>query len=196
MDMTAMDSFESDHSPDVDFDEELILPLLPVRDTVVFPRMLTPLFIGRERSIQALEAAMADKGVMIVATQRNAEMEDPEPEDLFPVGTEVSIGRMLKMPDGGTNILAQGQQRIEILGYVQHNPFPIVRARRIKEITEQGPSSDALMRAVLALFEKCVHLNRNIPDDAYVAAMNIDEPGWLADMIASVMELEIELRQQ
>jgi ATP-dependent Lon protease len=176
---------------------ELVLPLLPVRDTVVFPRMLTPLFIGRDRSILTLEAALDRANQdLVVVTQRNADQEDPSPEDLYTIGTEISIGRMLKMPDGGTNILAQGQHRVEILEYIQHSPYPKVRVRRLREEVEKGPSSEALMRAVLALFEKCVQLNRNIPDDAYVAAMNIDEPGWLADMIASVMELEIDLRQQ
>ena len=176
---------------------EVELPLLPVRDTVVFPRMLTPLFIGRDRSILTLEAALEQENQqLIVVTQRNADLEDPNPEDLYTIGTEISIGRMLKMPDGGTNILAQGQHRVEILEYTQQIPYPRALVRRLREDIEKGPSSDALMRAVLALFEKCVQLNRNIPDDAYVAAMNIDEPGWLADMIASVMELEIDLRQQ
>ena len=191
-----MDPLENEFEIPEPDEIEVELPLLPVRDTVVFPRMLTPLFIGRDRSILALEAALDNEGQLVVVTQRNADLEDPAPEDLFLTGTEVAIGRMLKMPDGGTNILAQGQQRVEVLEFIQQLPYPKVRVRRIKEVEEKEPSSEALMRAVLALFEKCVQLNRNIPDDAYVAAMNIDEPGWLADMIASVMELDIDLRQQ
>ncbi len=188
---------EKDFDVVIDADEpEAILPLLPVRDTVVFPRMLTPLFVGRERSIMALEAALVDKQQLIVATQRDADLEEPGLEDLYEYGTEVVVGRMLKMPDGSNNILVQGHQRVEILEMVQIDPFPMVRVRRIPEDEEKSLSADALMRAVLALFEKCVHLNRNVPDDAYVAAMNIDEPGWLADMVASVMDFDVENRQQ
>jgi ATP-dependent Lon protease len=180
----------------IDFEEtEVELPLLPVRDTVVFPRMLTPLFVGRDRSIKALEAALVDKNQLVVVTQRDADLEDPAPEDLYVIGTEVVVGRMLRMPDGSTNILAQGYYRVEIIDYIQLNPYPIVRARRLQELSTKSLSSEAMMRAVLSQFEKCVQLNRNIPDDAYVAAMNIDEPGWLADMVASVMDFDPDQRQ-
>ncbi|MEM7344690.1 MAG: endopeptidase La [Chloroflexota bacterium] len=177
-------------------DLEVELPLLPVRDTVVFPRMLTPLFIGRERSMMALEAALAEQSRLIVVTQRNPEVEEPTWNDLYVTGTEVIVGRMLKMPDGSTNILVQGQQRVKILRFTQDEPYPKVVAQRIEDTHEESEATEALMRAVLALFEKCVQLNRNIPDDAYVAAMNIDDPGWLSDMVASVMDFEVERRQQ
>ncbi len=184
---------------DIDFDdeeEETELPLLPVRDLVVFPRMLTPLFVGRDASMMALEEALTENSQVVVVTQRNADIEEPTPDELYTVGTEVTIGRVLRMPDGGMNVLAQGQNRVEILGFSQETPFLKARVRRLRETSERAPSSEALMRAVLALFEKCVQLNRNIPDDAYVAALNIDEPGWLADMIVSVMDLDVDLRQQ
>jgi ATP-dependent Lon protease len=188
---------EKEFEPVIDTNEpEAELPLLAVRDTVVFPRMLTPLFVGRNRSVLALEAAMLEKSQLVVVTQRDADQEDPDPEDLYGVGTEVTVGRMLKMPDGSTNILVQGFQRVEIIEFTQQEPYPKVRVRRLGEHAEKSLSSEALMRAVLALFEKCVHLNRNVPDDAYVAAMNIDEPGWLADMIASVMDFDVDQRQQ
>ncbi len=175
---------------------EAELPLLPVRDTVVFPRMLTPLFVGRKISLLALEAALTENSQIVVVTQRDAEIEDPNPEDLYTVGTEVVVGRMLKMPDGSNNVLVQGIHRVEILDYVQEKPYPKVKIRRLFEENEKSLSSEALMRAVLALFEKCVQLSRNVPDDAYVAAMNIDDPGWLADMVTSVMDFDIEQRQQ
>jgi ATP-dependent Lon protease len=175
---------------------EIELPLLPVRDTVVFPRTLIPLFVGRDRSMLALEAALLENSQLVVVTQQDTDVEDPQPDDLYTIGTEVTIGRMLRMPDGTTNILAQGNHRLQILEFTQVMPYMRVRVRRLQEDAEHTPSSEALMRAVLALFEKCVQLNRNIPDDAYIAAMNIDEPGWLADMITSVMDLELEQRQQ
>ncbi len=192
-----MTSLENEFSLPADADElEAELPLLPVRDTVIFPRMLTPLFVGRDRSVLALEAALAEKSKLAVVTQRDADLEDPAPEDLYTIGTEVIVGRMLRMPDGSTNILAQGHQRIEIVEFTQEEPYLRARVRYLQEESQKNLSSEALMRAVLALFEKCVQLNRNIPDDAYVAAMNIDEPGWLADMVASVMDLDVEQRQQ
>lgn len=192
-----MDALEKEFGSPVDADEmEVELPLLPVRDTVVFPRMLTPLFVGRDRSVLALEAALVEKSQLVVVTQRDADLEDPAPEDLYNIGTEVVIGRMLRMPDGSTNILAQGHQRVKIIEFTQENPYLRARVRRLAEDTEKNLNAQASMRAVLDLFEKCVHLNRNLPDDAYVAAMNIDEPGWLADMIASVIDLDMEQRQQ
>ena len=192
-----MDSLEKNFSLPIDTEEtEADLPLLPVRDTVIFPRMLTPLFVGRDRSVLALEAALAEKSRLAVITQRDADLEEPAPEDLFEVGTEVVVGRLLRMPDGSTNILAQGHQRIEVLEFTQEEPYLRAKVRYLYEENQKNLSSEALMRAVLALFEKCVQLNRNIPDDAYVAAMNIDEPGWLADMVASVMDLDVEQRQQ
>lgn len=192
-----MDALEKEFGSPIDADEiEVELPLLPVRDTVVFPRMLTPLFVGRDRSVLALEAALVEKSQLVVVTQRDADLEDPAPEDLYNIGTEVVIGRMLRMPDGSTNILAQGHQRVKIIEFTQENPYLRARVRRLVEDTEKNLNAQASMRAVLDLFEKCVHLNRNLPDDAYVAAMNIDEPGWLADMIASVIDLDVEQRQQ
>lgn len=175
---------------------EIELPLLPVRDTVVFPRTLIPLFVGRDGSMFALEAAVAEMSQLVVVTQIDSDVEEPRPEDLYTMGTEVTIGRMLRMPDGTTNILVQGNQRVQILEFTQETPYLRARVRRLPEESDYSPSTEALMRAVLALFEKCVQLNRNIPDDAYVAALNIDEPGWLADMVTSVMDLDIEQRQQ
>jgi ATP-dependent Lon protease len=143
-----------------------------------------------------LEAALAEESEMIVVAQRNVELEDPTIDDLYEVGTHVIVGRMLKIPDGSMNILVQGQQRVKILDFTQEEPFFRVRVQYLDEEAEKTLSTEALMRAVLALFEKCVQLSRNIPDDAYVAAMNIEEAGWLADMISSVMELKVEQRQE
>ncbi len=191
-----MESLEKEFFPLEIEETEIELPLLPVRDTVVYPRMLTPLFVGRDRSVMALEAAVVEENQLVVATQRDADVEEPTVDDLYDIGTLVIVGRMLRLPDGSTNILVQGHQRVEIIDFVQDTPFPRVRVRRLTEESEKTLSIEALMRAVLALFEKCVQLNRNVPEDAYVAAMNIDEPGWLADMIASVMDFDVEQRQQ
>jgi ATP-dependent Lon protease len=195
--------FSQEEPPFIDLDDETRhpretddYPLLPIRDVVVFPRLLTPVLVDRDRSIRAVEAALAADSRLIVATQRDPDIELPSTADLYPIGTEVVVGRVLRMPDGTSSILAQGQRRVSLGEIVQTTPFLGVRARPIVEIVERTLPTEALMRAVLALFEKCVQLDRNLPEDAYAAAMNIDDPSWLADMVASVIDLAVEQRQQ
>ena len=177
-------------------DGPINLPLLPARDTVIFPHILSPLFVGRDQSVRAVDAALNADSRLVVATQRDADVENPSLEDLYPIGTEVAIGRTLRMPDGTTSILAQGQHRVELIDLVQTTPFLRAQVRLLPEVEDTTLSTEALMRAVMALFEKCVQLDRNLPEDAYVAAMNINQPGWLADMVASVLDLELEQRQR
>jgi ATP-dependent Lon protease len=172
------------------------LPLLPVRDTVLYPRMVTPLFVGRDRSLKAVEAATASDGALIVMAQKDMDVSDPLPRDLYTVGTEVLVGRTLRMPDGTTSILCQGQRRVRVLEYVQTEPYLRVRVAPIYEPDEKTLSSEALMRAVLALFEKIVQLNHSLPEDAYVAAMNVSEPSWLADLVASILSISVAQRQE
>jgi ATP-dependent Lon protease len=190
---------------DMDFGDEHVrassgevieAPLLPLRDMVMFPRMVTPLFVGRDFSIEAIEAANELDEPLITVAQRDGDIPEPGPEDLFTFGTEVEIGRMLRIPDGTISVLSQGLQRVQIVEYIHLEPYIRVRALPIHETTEKTPVTEALMRAVLALFEKVVQLNRNLPEDAYVFAMNIDEPGWLADLIAQALDLEVAERQE
>jgi len=170
-------------------------PLLPLRDMVIFPRMVTPLFVGRDRSMEAIEVANARGEPLITVAQRDSDITEPGPEDLFTFGTEVDIGRTLRMPDGTISILTQGLQRVQIVEYVHLEPYIRVRALPIHEPADEAPLTEALMRAVLALFEKVVQLNRNLPEDVYVFAMNVDEPGWLADLMAQALDLEVAERQ-
>ncbi|HEX6513470.1 MAG TPA: endopeptidase La [Chloroflexota bacterium] len=178
-------------------EEELIGPLafLPVRDTVLFPHMVTPLFVMRERSVRAIEEAMARDRTIVVVAQRDPETEEVGPGDLYDIGTEAVIGRMLKMPDGTTSVLVQGQRRARLCEVTQWEPHIKGIAQPVGLTVEKTTHIEAQMRAVLALFEKCVQLSHSLPNDAYVAAMNIDEPGWLADLIASTLELSVEQRQ-
>jgi ATP-dependent Lon protease len=171
-------------------------PLLPLRDMVMFPRMVTPLFVGRDRSIEAIEVANELGEPLITVAQRDADEMEPSPEDLFTYGTEVAVGRMLRMPDGTISILSQGLRRLQIVEYVHLEPYIRVRALPIYETMERTPLTEALMRAVLALFEKVVQLNRTLPEDAYVFAMNIDEPGWLADLTTQALDLPVAERQE
>ena len=190
---------------DMDFEEEdlhpspgevIEAPVLPLRDMVIFPRMVTPLVVGRDRSIEAIEVASERGEPLITVAQRDVDVVDPGPEDLFTFGSEIDIGRLLRMPDGTVSMLTQGRQRMQIVEYVQLEPYIRVRALPIYETTEKTPLTEALMRAVLALFEKVVQLNRNLPEDIYVFAMNVDEPGWLADLMAQALDLEVAERQE
>jgi len=171
-------------------------PILPLRDAVVFPHMVAPLFVGRELSIKAIEAAQESDGRLIVVTQRDEEVEEPGPDDLYSVGTEVIVARKLRLPDGSINAWVQGQQRVSIIQYHQVEPYLAADVAPITESVEKGLPTDALMRAVLALFEKVVQLSHNMPDDAYVAAMNAEEPGELADLVASLVDLKVDQRQE
>ncbi|HIQ04252.1 MAG TPA: endopeptidase La, partial [Anaerolineae bacterium] len=170
--------------------------VIPVQDTVIFPQMVAPLFIGRDSTIHAIEAALARDQALLVVAQRNPDVNDPDLADLYSVGTEVEVGRMLRTPDGNTSVLCQGKQRVQIVDIVARKPYLRVHAIPVYEPQERNLGTEALMRAVLALFEKVVTLNDELPEDAYVAAMNVDEPGWLADLIASILNLDLAQRQE
>ena len=190
------DEFETD-SADADDDEDVIreCPFLPLRDMVLFPQMVMPLFVGRDRSLAAVQAAVANGEHLVVAAQRDSSIHQPEADDIFEIGTEVAIGRTLRMPDNTTSLLAQGRRRVQVLEFLQWDPYIRVRVRPLRDVEDWELTTEALMRAVLALFEKIVEFNRNLPDEAYTFAMNIDEPGWLADFIASTMGFPLPIRQ-
>jgi ATP-dependent Lon protease len=173
-------------------------PLIPLRDLVVYPNMVTPLFVGREKSLLAIQAAQAANQTVIGVAQQDASIPAPNADDLFTIGTEMAMGRVMRMPDGTVSVLAQGRRRIEVVEVLSTQPFIRVKARPIAEPVEHGMLSrqiQAHMRAVLAIFEKCIRLNQNIPEEAYIYALNIDEPGWLADAIASTLNLSLDERQ-
>ncbi|GIV96289.1 MAG: Lon protease [Herpetosiphonaceae bacterium] len=189
---------------DQNSDEQLIagvegeheVPVVPLINTVLFPHMMTPLFVGRERSLAAVEDAMAGGRTIVAVAQRDPDVEQVEAEGLYTIGVEGVIGRVLKMPDGTTSILVQGQRRVRILSYTQEHPSLRARVVPVLVDEERTLAVEAMMRAVLSLFEKVVRLSRTMPDDAYVAAMNVDEPGWLADLIASMLPLDVARRQE
>ena len=169
--------------------------LLPLRDMVMFPRMVTPVFVGREKTLGAITQAGDHDETLIAVTQLDPDVLNPGPEDLYSVGVEVAVGRTLRLPDGATSVLGQGRRRVEVVEIIQTEPYYRVRGRPIFEPTERPRETEALMRAVLALFEKCVHFNRNLPEESYLFALNVEEPGWLSDLIASVLNLPVPERQ-
>ncbi|HEX6306168.1 MAG TPA: LON peptidase substrate-binding domain-containing protein, partial [Anaerolineales bacterium] len=184
--------------PDALVDEEGLIecPVLPLRDVVIFPRMVAPVFVGREGSIMAVEEAQLDDQTMVALVQRDPDEDDPGPEDFFPIGVEIAVGRLLSMPDGSSSALVQGRRRLEIVEFVQVDPLLIVRARRIYETQNVDREIDATMRTALELFQRCVQLDRSLPEEAYLYALNLEEPGWLADMIVTAVSPALEHRQE
>ncbi len=169
--------------------------VLPLRDLVVFPRMVAPIFIGREASLLAVQEAQAKNRTVIGLVQKDAEVDDPKPADFLTIGIEMAVGRLLSMPDGSSSALVQGRRRVEIVDFVRSGPYLSVRARPVFEPQTADRQTQALMRSVLQLFDRCVQLDRSIPEEAHLFAMNISEPGWLADMIATSLSLNYEARQ-
>jgi len=183
-----------DSEPDADGFIEC--PVLPLRDLVVYPRMVSPIFIGREASLLAIEESQHNNLTVIALTQRDPNEENPGPNDFIPVGVEMAVGRLLNMPDGSNSALVQGRRRVEIIEFSQVKPYLRVVARPIYETEEVDRQIDATMRTVLELFQKCVNLDRSLPEEAYLYALNIEEPGWLADMIVTAISPPLDERQR
>jgi len=160
-------------------------PVMPLRDMVVFPHMVSPIFLSQDASIEAVEEAQFKDQTVIALTQRDPDEDEPGPDDFFPVGVEIAVGRLLSMPDGSSSALVQGRRRVEVVDFVQEEPFLIVRARPVYEESEVDQKTDATMRTALEMFHKCVQLDRSLPEEAYLYALNIEDPGWLADMIVT-----------
>jgi ATP-dependent Lon protease len=171
-------------------------PVLPTPDAVIFPNLVSPLFIGRERSVRAVEAAEVLEVPLLVVAQRDPQVTKPGISDLYSVGTAAEVGRVLRLPDGSTTVLVQGIERVRILDIIDTEPYLRVLGVPLYEDERHDMSNEALMRAVLSLFEKVVDLNPNLPEDAYVAAMNEQEPGGLADVVAHVLEVDLSKRQE
>ncbi len=184
--------------PDAEPDKNGMIecPVLPLRDLVVFPRMVSPIFVGRETTLLAIEEAQESEQTVIALTQRDPEMDDPRPGDFIPIGVETAVGRLLNMPDGSSSALVQGRRRVEVVEFIQVEPFLRARARVIHEPLEVDRQVDATMRTARELFQKCVNLDRSLPEEAYLYALNLEEPGWLADMIVTAVAPPLEERQK
>jgi ATP-dependent Lon protease len=183
--------------PDTKSDKDGLIecPVLPLRDLVVFPRMVSPIFIAPGQGLLAIQEAQFNVQTVIGLTQKDSEIEDPTEDDFLPIGIELAVGRLLSMPDGNSSALVQGRRRIEIVEFTQTGPFFIVRGRPIPEPKEVDRQVDALMRTARDLFERCVQLDRSLPDEAHLFSMNITEPGWLADMITTAISFPLKERQ-
>jgi ATP-dependent Lon protease len=170
--------------------------VLPLRDIVIFPHMVTPVFVAREGSLLAIREAHDRNQTVIGLTQRDPDLEEPGADDFLPIGVELAIGRLLSMPDGSSSALVQGRRRVEVVEFTNVSPVLRARVRVVVENPLADKNTQALMRTALDLFERCVQLDRTIPEEAHLFAMNISEPGWLSDMIASAVSINLTERQQ
>ena len=175
--------------------EPMTLPLLPLRDVVVFPHMVIPLFVGRPKSIKALEAAMeAGRQIMLVA-QKAAGKDEPKPEDMFEVGCVSTILQMLKLPDGTVKVLVEGVQRANTHGISDNGDFFVANVTPVAPEIELKPEVEALRRAVTQQFDQYVKLNKKIPPEILTSIAGIDDAGRLADTIAAHLPLKLESKQ-
>jgi len=182
--------------------EELVipdeLPLLPIRDVVVYPYMILPLFVGREPSIRAVNEALSKDRLIFLAAQKEITDENPNPETIYSVGTVAMIMRMRKLPDGRVKILVQGLMKGTAVNFSQEKPFFVARVKTIKEkgATRENLEVEALMRTVKEQLEKVISLGRMLSPDILMVVDDITEAGRLADLVASNLGLKVNEAQE
>jgi ATP-dependent Lon protease len=175
--------FRNDNSPHGDRHRGKVLPLLPLRDIIVFPHMVVPLFVGREKSIAALEEAMNHDKEILLAAQRQAKTNDPTAEDIFGMGTVGTIIQLLRLPDGTVKVLVEGKRRARIERFIPNDGFFLCEVNLVEEPAGSSVELEALMRSVQGTFEAYVKLNKRIPPEMLVSVQTIDDPARLADTI-------------
>src|SRR5437016_9193613 len=173
-----------------------LYPVLPLRDIVVFPHMIVPLFVGREKSVRALEDVMKDDKQVLLATQKNAAQDDPQADDIYAVGTVGTVLQLLKLPDGTVKVLIEGGQRARIVKFAQNEAFFQGFVETIVDRDREGKEVEALARSVVAQFEQYIKLNKKIPPEVLVSVNQIEEPSKLADTVASHLGLKIAEKQE
>jgi ATP-dependent Lon protease len=178
-------------------DEQLItIPVLPLRDVVVYPHMVIPLFVGRDKSIQALESAMEkDKQILLVA-QKSAAEDDPTPNDVYNIGTVSSILQLLKLPDGTVKVLVEGNKRARIVHFVANENFFNAQIVLVDETLGNDRESEVLVRSLITQFDQYVKLNKKVPPEILTSLSSIDDPSRLVDTIAAHMSLKIDEKQK
>ncbi len=173
-----------------------LYPVLPLRDIVVFPHMIVPLFVGREKSVRALEDVMKDDRQILLVAQKNAAQDDPNPDDIFSVGTVSTVLQLLKLPDGTVKVLVEGGQRAEIDVFTDREEFFEAHAQLIDEKVGDAQELEALARTVVGQFEQYIKLNKKVPPEVLVSINQIDDSSKLADTIASHLALKISDKQE
>jgi ATP-dependent Lon protease len=173
-----------------------LLPVLPLRDIVVFPHMIVPLFVGREKSVRALEAVMRDDKQILLVAQKNAAQDDPEAEELYKVGTVSTVLQLLKLPDGTVKVLVEGGRRAQITGFKETASHFEAYAAPLDEQPAEPPETEALARTVVGQFEQYIKLNKKIAPEVLVSINQIEDAAKLADTVASHLSLKIPEKQE
>ncbi|MFK7816064.1 MAG: endopeptidase La [Gammaproteobacteria bacterium] len=190
------DSSSKDVTDAITGDESQTVPVLPLRDVVVYPHMVIPLFVGREKSIQALDAAMSDNKQILLVAQKSAEIDDPQIDEIHQIGTLSTILQLLKLPDGTIKVLVEGVERAEVINYSEGEEFFSAQIGVLEsEEVEDEKELEVLARSVTTMFEQYVKLNKKVPPEVLTSLAGIDEPSRLADTIAAHMSLKLDEKQ-
>lgn len=179
-----------------DISKGALFPVLPLRDIVVFPHMIVPLFVGREKSVRALEDVMQEDKQILLVTQKDAGQDDPAPEDLYTVGTIGTILQLLKLPDGTVKVLVEGGERASVVKFTDKEEFFQAFAEVLPEEDADEAETEALSRSVVTQFEQYIKLNRKVPPEVLVSINQIEEPSKLADTVSSHLSLKIPEKQE
>ena len=175
---------------------EALYPLIPLRDIVIFPAMVTPLFVGRPRSIQALEAANAEQRLVFLTTQRDPKIDDPLQNDLYEIGVIGQIIQLLKLPDGTVKVLIEGKERARIVGLEERPACLYAKVVLEEELQEASDEIEAMSRSVLAAFENYINLSKKIPPEMFSSISGITAAGRLADAIIPQLNVKVSDKQQ
>src|SRR5579875_2123085 len=173
-----------------------VLPVLPLRDIVVFPHMIVPLFVGREKSVRALEAVMKEEKQILLVAQKDAAQDDPSKDDIYRVGTISKILQLLKLPDGTVKVLVEGSQRARIVGFKETEAFFEAFVELLAEEFGEPRELEALSRTVISQFEQYIKLNKKIAPEVMVSINQIEDPSKLADTVSSHLTLKIAEKQE
>ncbi len=172
------------------------LPMMPIRDVVIFPHMMTPFVVGRESSVRALEQALAGDKKIFLATQHDASVDEPRPDEIYTVGTIANIVQSLRLPDGNIKVLVEGVERGKVISVSDEEGFFQAIVRSFRYRVETGPQLDALVSRVTSLFEQYVKLSQNLNYETMVSAIRVDDPGRLADTVGANLQLTVEEKQE
>lgn len=172
------------------------LPVLPLRDIVVFPHMIVPLFVGRDKSIRALEEAMEGEKSILLAAQKDARTDDPKPEDVYDMGTLSTVLQMLKLPDGTVKVLVEGQKRVKITSYVETEEYFAADYVEVDFVCVRNPELEAIMRSVSDRFERYAKLSKKVPQEILANINTVEDPGQFVDTVAANLILKVEDKQQ
>ncbi len=172
------------------------VPLLPLRDIIVFPHMVVPLFVGRQKSIRALEDAMANQKFILLAAQKDAKTNDPTEQEIYEVGTLGAVVQLLRLPDGTVKVLVEGKRRARVRRYLPNAEFFLVEVDELTEKIEAGAESEALLRSVNTTFDAYVKLNKKIPPETVASVGSISDPSRLADTIIAHLGVKLEDKQE